>query len=145
MARVSTYLNFMGTTREAFEFYREVFGGEYLSPMMTMGEMPSGPQGPTIPESERDLIMHAELSILGGHVLRATDMLESMGHELRVGNNITINLEPDSREETERLYSLLCEGGTDASGLQDLFWGYWGTCCDRFGVRWMFNCAESSS
>jgi PhnB protein len=85
--------------------------------------------------------MHVELPILGGHVLMGTDMLESQGHQLRTGNNMTINLELDDREETERLFSELSKGGSDLFGLQDMPWGaYWGTCADRFGVRWMFNC-----
>jgi PhnB protein len=73
-------------------------------------------------------------------------MLDSMGQQVRVGNNVTINLEPDSRAELDRLYAALSEGGTDATGLQDMPWGaYWGCCLDRFGVRWMFNCAEPPS
>ena len=40
-----------------------------------------------------------------------TDMLESMGQVVRVGNTTTINLEPDTREEGERLYAALSEGG----------------------------------
>jgi PhnB protein len=66
-------------------------------------------------------------------------MLESMGHELRIGNNVTINLEPDTREETERLYARLSEGSTESAPLVDQAWGYWGVCLDRFGIRWMFN------
>ena len=140
MARVSTYLNFMGTTEEAFEFYRSVFGTEYLSPLQRMADVPAAPGGPALTESEKQKVLHVELPILGGHVLMATDMMESMGHELRVGNNITINLEPDTREETQRLYDALSEGSTDAAPLADMFWGAtWGTCLDRFGVRWMFN------
>ena len=74
------------------------------------------------------------------HVLMATDMLEAMGHSRVLGNNVTINLEPDTREETERLYAALSEGGSDATGLADMPWGaYWGCCMDRFGIRWMFN------
>lgn len=84
--------------------------------------------------------MHVELPILAGHVLMGTAMLASMGHELRIANNTMINLEPDSREETERLYAALSQGGSDASGLCEMIWGaYWGTYLDRFGVRWMFN------
>jgi PhnB protein len=61
-----------------------------------------------------------------------------------VGNNTTLNLEPDTRAEAERLYAALSEGGADATGLNDMPWGsYWGTCLDRFGVRWMFNVADS--
>lgn len=142
MARVSTYLNFMGRTAEAFEFYRSVFGTEYLGEVQRMGDVPAGPGMPELSEAEQQMVMHVELPILAGHVLMGTDMLESMGHELRIGNNVTINLEPDTREETERIYAALSEGATDATGLQEMFWGQlWGTCLDRFGIRWMFSCA----
>ena len=140
MARVTTYLNFMGNTEEAFEHYRSVFGTDYSMPMMRLGDAPPQPDMPPLSEADQRLVMHAELPILAGHVLMATDMVASMGHELVVGNNTTINLEPDSRAETERLYAALSDGGSEASGLEDMFWGaYWGTCLDRFGIRWMFN------
>lgn len=142
MARVSTYLNFMGDTEEAFEFYRTVFGTDYIGEFMRMGDVPSGPGMPELTDAERNMIMHVELPILAGHVLMGTDVLESMGRELRVGNNTTINLEPDTRDEADRLFAALSEGGTDGAGMQEMFWGaYWGTCLDRFGVRWMFNVA----
>lgn len=137
MAGVSTYLNFMGDTLEAFEFYREVFGTEFRGPVLRNRDVPGMPE--TMTESDLDGIMHIELPILGGHVIMATDMLESMGHDLRVGNNVTINLEPDTREDTERLFARLSEGSTEMAPLQDTFWGYWGVCLDRFGIRWMFN------
>ena len=142
MARVGTYLNFMGNTFEAFEFYRSVFGTEYIGPVMRMGDVPSDPNHP-MPESVRNAIMHIELPILAGHVIMATDMIESMGHQLRIGNNTTIVLEPDTRAETDRLFAALSVDGTDVNPMTDMFWGaYWGTCLDRFGVRWMFNCYE---
>ena len=140
MSRVSTYLNFMGEAEEAFAFYGAVFGTEPSAPLMRFGDLPDDPNGPRLPDEELDLVLHVELPILAGHVLMATDMLASAGHELRVGNNTTLNLEPDTREEAERLYAALCDGGTDGTGLADMPWGaYWGTCLDRFGVRWMFN------
>ncbi len=143
MSRVSTYLNFMGSTEEAFNFYASVFGTELSGPISRIGDMPPDPSGPPLTEAEKRLVMHVELPILAGHVLMATDMLESQGHQLRTGNNVTINLELEDRSETERLFGALSEGGTDTFGLQDMPWGaYWGTCADRFGVRWMFNCTE---
>lgn len=145
MARVSTYLNFMGETEAAFEFYRRVFGTDYVGTFMRMGEIPAGPGMPELTEAERNMIMHIELPILDGHVIMGTDVLESMGHELRIGNNVTINLEPDTRDEADRLYAALSDGGTDANGMQEMFWGaYWGTCLDRFGVRWMFNVTDDA-
>jgi PhnB protein len=140
MASVSTYLNFMGNTEEAFTYYAEVFGTEFSSPIFRMGDVPSMPGMPELSDDDKRLVMNVQLPILAGHVLMGTDMMASAGHELRVGNNTTINLSPDTREETERLYAALSDGATDAMGLQDMFWGaYWGTCLDRFGIRWMFN------
>jgi PhnB protein len=71
-----------------------------------------------------------------------TDALESMGHSLSQGNNVHINLEPDTREEAERLFGALSEGGKVSMPLQDMFWGaYFGSLTDKFGVHWMVNCA----
>ena len=140
MARVTTYLNFDGTAEEAFGFYADVFGTS-VGPVMRMGDTPAG--GQELTEAEQGLVMHATVEILAGHVLMATDIVPSMGHGLTVGNNTTINLEPDTREETERLYTALSDGAADCAPLQDMFWGLWGTCLDRYGVRWMFNFAAS--
>ena len=145
MSRVSTYLNFMGRTEEAFDFYGSVFGTSPVAPPTRMGDMPSGPDGPTVGEAEKDLVAHVELPILAGHVLMGTDMLASMGHELRVGNNVTICLEPDTRAETDRLYAALSDGGSESTGMAQMPWAYWGCTLDRFGVRWMFNCYEQGS
>ena len=139
MSRVSTYLNFQGQAEEAFDFYKSVFHTEYEVPVTRFAEMPVGPDGPALDESEGRMILHAELPILAGHVIMATDVLASMGHELRIGNNTTLNLEPDSLEETQRLYDELSAGSADGTGITQMPWGYWGTCLDRFGVRWMFN------
>jgi PhnB protein len=146
MARVTTYLNFMGNAEEAFEFYRTVFGTDYVVPILRMGDIPADPNALPMAEGDRQKVMHAELPILGGHVIMATDLVESMGHELKIGNNTTINLEPDTREEVQRLFDNLSEGASDVSPLADMFWGAtWGTCLDRYGVRWMFNFTPAGS
>jgi PhnB protein len=145
MSRVSTYLNFMAQTEEAFQFYASVFGTEISGEIFRMGDMPSGPDGPELPDAEKKLVAHVELPILAGHVLMGTDMLESAGHQLKIGNNVTINLEPDTRKDTDRLYAALGEDGSESTGMQDMPWGYWGCTLDRYGVRWMFNCYEQQS
>ncbi len=140
MNRVSTYLNFMGKTEEAFEFYGSLFGTTYSAPISRMGDMPTDPSAPPLSEAERKLVMHCELPIHAGHVLMGTDMLESQGHRAVRGNTVTINLEMDDRAEAERLFAALSDGGSDVFGLQDMPWGaYWGTCADRYGIRWMIN------
>ena len=140
MAKTSIYLNFSGNTEEAFNFYKKVFGAEYSSPIQRMADVPMDPGSKPLPENEKSLVMHVALPILGGTELMGTDILESMGMKLRVGNNMTISLEPDTLGEFNRLYKELSEGASEKSEPQKMFWGaWWGTCLDKFGVRWMFN------
>jgi PhnB protein len=142
MASVSTYLNFMGRTEAAFAFYASVFGTEPSAPIMRMGDMPAMPGAPELSDADQQLVMNVQLPILGGHVLMGTDMMESMGHELHAGNNVSINLQPDTKDETHRLFAALADGGSDVMGPMEMPWGLFGTCVDRFGTRWMVNCDE---
>lgn len=145
MSRVSTYLNFARNTEEAFAFYKNVFGTDYSCPISRFKDCPPCPNAPPLRPEDAGLVMHVALPILGGHVLMGTDSPESMGFKLSVGNNVYINLEPDTRAETDRLFAALGAGGVVEMPLQDMFWGaYFGSLTDRFGVRWMFNCANKS-
>jgi PhnB protein len=143
MAKVSTYLNFPGNTEEAFNFYKKVFGTEYIGEISRFSDIPPSEEYAPLPEEDRKLIMHCALPILGGHVIMGSDAPESMGFKLTQGSNVYLNLEPDTRAETNRLFAALSEDGKIEQELQDMFWGdYYGSCQDKFGVRWMFNCAE---
>lgn len=144
MASVSTYLNFIRNTEEAFNFYKSVFGGEFFGEgIMRFGDIPPSPDMPPCAEADKDLVMHVELRILDSHSLMGTDAPESMGFKLNFGNNVSINLQPDTRKETDELFKKLSAGGTVSMELQDMFWGdYFGAYTDKFGVQWMFNCSE---
>ena len=144
MASVSTYLNFPGNTEEAFNYYKSVFGGEFFEgKIMRFGEISCSPDSPPIAEADKNLVMHVELRILGCHTLMGTDAPGSMGFKVTFGNNSHINLQPDTREETKQLFNKLSEGGKVLMDLQDMFWGdYYGSCTDKYGVNWMFNCSE---
>lgn len=145
MARVSTYLNFPRSTEQAFLFYKSVFGTEFNGPIMRFGDIPAAPDGPPMAEADRDLVMHVELPILGGHVLMGTDAPETMGFTVTQGNNFYINLEPDTRAETDALFAALAVDGNAEMPLQEMFWGgYFGSLTDRFGIRWMFNCRSKT-
>src|SRR5678816_1267508 len=104
MARLSTYLNFPRTTEQAFLFYRSVFGTEFSMPIARYKDIPPHPDQPPIPDADKNLVMHVELPILAGHMLMGTDVSETMGLPLTPGNNVTLNLEPDTRAETDRLF-----------------------------------------
>lgn len=145
MARVSTYLNFPRNTEEAFLFYKSVFGTEFNNGIQRMGEVPPQEGQPPMSEEDKNLVMHVELPILGGHVLMGTDAPESMGFTLVKGNNVYINLEPDTRTETKKLFDALSEGGKIEMEPAEMFWGdYFGSCTDKFGIHWMFNCTSKT-
>lgn len=144
MAKVSTYLNFSNYTEEAFNFYKTVFKTEFTPPgIRRMGDMPAQEGMPPLTEDLKNLVMHVELPITGGHLLMGTDAPEQMGFKVNFGNNIYINLDTDTREECQRLFNLLKEGGQVEMELQDMFWGaFFGSCTDKYGIRWMFNCSQ---
>lgn len=143
MAKVSTYLNFPRNTEEAFNFYKSVFGGEFQGGIKRMGDAPTPAGQPTLSDADKNLVMHVALPTLGDHVLMGTDAPESMGFKVVYGNNTYINLEPDTRTETERLFNRLSDGGKVEMQLQEAFWGdYFGSCTDKYGVQWMFNCSS---
>jgi PhnB protein len=145
MASVSTYLNFSRNTEEAFNFYKQVFKTEFQGDIIRMGSAPPAPGQPPMAEADKNLVMHVSLPITGGHLLMGTDAPESMGFTVKFGNNIYINVNPDTRKETKRLFDAMSAGGQVTMELADQFWGdYFGSCRDKFGVEWMFNCAEKA-
>lgn len=133
--KINPYLNFDGKTEEAFRLYQSVFGGELF-----IQKMNAAPGTENLSEEEKNLIMHASLPIGDGQFLMASDCVKSQGHVLNVGNNNYISLAPDSREEADRIFNALSEGGVIEMPMQDMFWGdYFGTFQDKFGVCWMIN------
>lgn len=142
MFTVQPYLNFDGKAEEAFNFYKSVFGGEF-SMMQRFNEIPASPDMPPIPEEEGKRIMHVALPIGNGGMLMASDTMPSMGHTLTEGNNFYVSLHPDNKEEADRLFKGLSEGGTVKMPMTDMFWGaYYGDFKDKFGIQWMINCQE---
>ena len=145
MASVTTYLNFPRSTEAAFLFYQSVFGGEFNGGIRRFSDVPAQPGQPPMAEADKHLVMHVALPILGGHIIMGTDAPETMGFTLKQGNNVYINLQPDTRVETERLFNALAEGGKVEMPLTEMFWGaYFGSLTDKFGMQWMFNCESKA-
>ena len=135
--KVQSYLNFAGNAEEAFEFYRSVFGGEFSS-VVRFKDMPM--EGVSVPEADHDKMMHISLPIGEYSVLMASDVLEAFGQKLVIGNNSYVSLHPDSREEADRIFQGLSNGGEIEMPMGDQIWGdYFGSLRDRYGVGWMVN------
>ena len=121
MSRVSTYLNFVRNTEEAFNFYKSIFGGEFEGGINRMGDVPPQEGVPAMNEEDKKLVMHVALPILGGHMLMGTDAPELMGFKLVKGSNVHLNLEPDTLAEATQLFNELSAGGVVSMPLQKMF------------------------
>ena len=139
MSRVSTWFHFAGNAEEAFNFYKSVFGTEFIGPIKRFGDLPTAPGQPPWSAEQAKMVMRIALPTLGGHVIIGNDAPAHLGQRIQ-GNNVTMNLETDSRAEAERLFAALKVGGTVEYELAEMPWGdCWGSLIDRFGNEWMFS------
>lgn len=135
---LEVYLNFPGNCRQALDFYSQVFGAEKTS-VMTWGDMPGQAQN-QIAEDTKKLIMHATLPVLGSNLMMA-DIPPNM--EFIAGNNITLTIGLESKEEITSLFSKLKESGIIVMDLQETFFSPWyGQLVDKFGIPWQFVYAQ---
>lgn len=150
MTSANPYLNFNGNTEEAFEFYKSVFGGEFITLVRFRDFEPdAGEEAPKVgeeyegmqvAEADRDKIAHVALPLGDGNILMGTDSLESMGKSLSMGNNFYIALEAGDEGEAARVFDALSEGGNVEMALQKTEWAEkYGSLVDRFGVQWMVS------
>ena len=138
MATINAYLTFDGTCEEAFNFYKSVFGGDF--PMVgKFGDMPPQEGMPPISDEVKNRIMHMSLPISAETVLMGSDTMPGI-HDHQVGNNISLSINTDSREEADRVFNGLSAGGKVSMPLADTFRGaYFGMWTDKFGINWMVN------
>ncbi len=135
MATLNPYLNFDGNCEEAFEFYRSVFGGEFLGVM----RFKDGPSAEALPESEAEKVMHVALPIGECTILMGSDRPAAMGPVV-TGNNCHISITVNGEDEATRLFNGLSAGGQVTMPLQQAFWGsLFGMFTDKFGVHWMVS------
>ena len=137
MPMLNPYLNFPGTTEEAFNFYKSVFGGDFAGGIFRFKDTPEADK---LTLAEKEKIMHIALPIGKGNILMATDALESMGHKVTSGNNFHLSIGSESKEEADRIFNGLSAGGQVTMPMADMFWGdYFGMLTDKFGIQWMIS------
>ena len=134
---LNPYLDFDGNCREAFEFYRSVFGGEFVI-FQTFADGPPGDMPPMSDEVKQQ-VMHVSLPV-GDSVLMGSDSAPWTEGGPVVGSNFSIAYNPESRERADAVFASLSEGGEVSMPMADMFWGaYFGSCTDRFGISWQVN------
>jgi PhnB protein len=139
MTTVNIYLTFNGNCEEAFRFYRSVFGGEFEY-IGKYGEMPPQQDIPLVSERDKDKVMHVTLPISKETMLMGNDSLGEAESPTVTGNNFTISIRTDTKEEADRLFNKLSEGGQVTLPMRETFWGsYYGMITDKFGIHWKMN------
>ncbi len=134
---VNPYLNFAGNCREAVDYYCDVFQTEKPR-IMTFGEMPPNPDSAyPLPDSAKDMIMHAQLCIHGTDIM-FSDVFP--GSELNVGNNVSLTVVTKDRDEILNAFNKLKDGATVHMDLQETFWSkLYANLRDKYGVEWQFS------
>lgn len=138
MATINPYLTFDGNCEEAFKFYKSVFGGDF--PMISkFGDMPPQEGVPPMSDDLKNRIMHVTLPISSETILMGSDTMPGM-HDHQFGNNISLSINTNSREEADRIFEGVSAGGAVNMPLADTFWGaYFGMWTDKFNINWMVN------
>jgi len=132
--RLNPYLSFDGNCREAMNFYKSIFGGEFEGGLKTFAD--GGKHMKCKPE-DADRIMHVHLKTSNFSIM-ASDI---MGDEFPFipGNNITMSLSIDE-DKAESFFNSLCEKGNAIMPFADVFWGgKFGMLVDQFGIQWMVS------
>ncbi|QCX38150.1 VOC family protein [Aureibaculum algae] len=143
MATINTYLNFNGNCEAAFNFYKSVFGGEFIF-LGRFEEMPEG-DGYKVTDSDKNKIMHVSLPI-GKTILMGSDTVGDWGPKFVQGNNFSVSITPENTEEADKLFKGLSAGGHITMPMENTFWGsYFGMLTDKFGINWMVNLEQSQA
>ena len=103
---LNIYLTFNGDCRDAFDFYKSVFGGDY----MAFETFAKGPPEMKIADADKDKVMHVSLPV-GSSTLMGSDTAEGFGDPHAPGNNFSISVDADSREHCEAVMAKLSAGG----------------------------------
>ncbi len=139
MATVNAYLNFDGNCEAAFNFYKSAFGGEFRD-LNRFGEMPPQEGMPPLADDMKNRIMHVSLPVSKETILMGSDTMPGMSPDMKIGDNFSISIGVNSKEEADKLCAALSAGGKITMPLEVTFWGaYFGMWTDKFGINWMVN------
>ena len=139
MTSVNTYLMFDGNCEEAFNFYKSIFGGEFPY-IGKFKDMPPSEDGKKMPAGDAEKIMHVSLPISKETMLMGSDVGGEWSPSFSQGNNFSISINTDKKEEADRIFNGLSKGGVVKMPMNNTFWGdYFGMFTDKFGVNWMVS------
>jgi PhnB protein len=137
MKAINPWINFNGNAEEAFTFYKSVFGGEFTK-VIRFKDLASTEF--SVPENEADKIMQIALPIGKNNVLLANDVPSFLGKVSENENKSKISVSAESREEADKVFNGLSEGGDVEGPIGDTPWGtYAGMFRDKYGIEWIIE------
>lgn len=137
MASIHPYIHFNGNAEEAFTFYKSVVGSNFTS-IVRFKEMNF--EGAPNWGKEANKIMHIALPIGKHSMLMGSDTPEQLGKHNERETRSKILISPESKEEADKLFRGLSEGGEIEMPMDDSPWGsYFGMFRDKFGIEWMID------
>lgn len=141
MTTVNVYLTFNGNCEEAFKHYKSIFGGEF-DHLGRFKEMPENPEF-QISDNDKEKIMHVSLPISKETYLMGSDIGGKWSANYKEGNNFSVSINTATKEEADRLFEGLSDGGSIIMPMAVTFWGsYFGNFVDKFGIQWMISSYE---
>ncbi|MBN1821462.1 MAG: VOC family protein [Prolixibacteraceae bacterium] len=124
-------LVFNGDCEEALTFYKKCLGGKILY-LERYKDAPS-----EFHPKFGERILHSKFEF-NGNTLYASDSIE--GKRVVAGDNQTLTVEFDSKEQLTEVYELISEGASIKTPLQESFWGTsYAILTDRYGIKWNLN------
>lgn len=129
--RIEPYLSFNGNCQEAFNFYKELFGGTIENKETYENKEID------IPENYRKKWQHAEFKgknfvLLGYDAAPDTPLTD--------GTNMHLGVDLDTEEQAREIFGRLSQKGKVHTSFQKTSWGaHYGRCTDQFGINWMIN------
>lgn len=139
MTTINVYLTFNGNCEEAFNFYKSVFGGEFTY-IGKFKDMPQQEGTPPLSDEDKNRVMHVGLPISQETILLGCDNMKENEANTIIGNNFSIMITPESKEEAGRFFNELSAGGQVWAPMKEEFWGdYFGAFADKFGINWMIS------
>ncbi len=134
MTKMNPYIYFNGNCEEAFKFYEGVFRKE-ISYIGRYNEVPEKDRH-IFQETDGNKIMHVTLDISAETSLNGADYAEGF-EESQGYSNFSLIIHADDKDEADRLFNELSDGGQKTLPMHTTFWGsYYGNCIDQFGITW---------
>jgi len=131
--QVQPYLIFEGRCEEAIEFYKKALDAK-VEVLMRFKDAPERPPAGECAPGSDDKVMHATLKIGEATVMASDGRMQGKPSF----QGFSLSLDMKDREEAERRFRALAEGGQVQMPLGKTFFAtVFGMVADRFGVSWM--------